>query len=101
MPSPVRWDQHGSPHADLIGWLVHYRAFTPGTSAADNASVRLDLDNEPQPDAALIILPSHGGQVEFEDDYVVGGPELAGEVSASSASIDLTKKLRVYRRNKV
>src|SRR5687767_12056963 len=51
MPSPVRIRQHGGPHADLITWLGVYRAHTPGVRAADNTSIRLDLDNEPQPDA--------------------------------------------------
>ena len=102
MPSPVRWDQHGHPHADLIGWLVAYRAFTPGVQAGDNATVRLDMDSEPQPDAAMIIEPGCGGQVQISpDDYVVGAPELVAEVAASSVNIDLTTKLRIYRRNEV
>ena len=43
-----------------------------------------------------------GGQVLLDaEDYVVGGPELAAEISASTVSIDLHKKLRVYRRNRV
>src|SRR5262245_5569067 len=80
MPSPVRWNQHAGPHADLVGWLVHYRAFTPGVRIGDSGTLRLDLENEPQEDAALIIEPSHGGQVGIDaDDYIVGGPELAAE----------------------
>ena len=60
------------------------------------------MENEPQADAAVIIEPAFGGQVRLDaDDYVVGGPELTGEIAASSASIDLNKKLRVYRRNQV
>jgi hypothetical protein len=102
MPSPVRLEQHGVPHADLIAWLGAYRAHTPGVRAADNTSIRLDLDNEPQPDATLLVLPECGGQAKIDgDDYVVGGPEWLGEIAASSASIDLGKKLRVYRRNGV
>src|SRR5436189_3274025 len=62
MPSPVRWTQHGSPHVDVCGWLATYKAYTPGVDAGDNASIRLDLENMPQPDGTLIILPSHGGQ---------------------------------------
>lgn len=100
MPSPGRLNQHGGPHADFIGWLVFYRANTPGVRAGDNVSIRLDMENEPQPDAALIIEPTYGGRVKVDaEDYVVGGPELAGEISASTASIDLHKKFRVYRRN--
>src|SRR5262245_57889254 len=29
MPSPVRLDRHGNPHAHLVGWLVFYEAATP------------------------------------------------------------------------
>lgn len=98
MPSPVRWDQHGRQHARLIHWLVSYEDETNGVQAADNATVRLDLENEPQPDATLIIDPAFGGQVAMEEGYVVGAPELVVEVAASSVSIDLHTKFRVYRR---
>jgi Uma2 family endonuclease len=102
MPSPVRWKKHGSPHFQLITWLGHYEANTPGIEGGDNASTRLDLENEPQPDAALIIEPAFGGNVRISsDDYVVGAPELVAEVTASSVSIDLNTKFRVYRRNEV
>ena len=102
LPSPVRWNQHAGPHADFIGWLVFYRAHTPGTRVGDNGSIRLDMENEPQPDAAMIVEPAYAGQVRLSaDDYVVGGPELAGEIAASTVSIDLHKKFRVYRRNQV
>jgi len=102
MPSPVRFDRHGSQHLGLNTWLGAYQAFTPGVRGADNATVRLDNDNEPQPDSFLLILPDHGGQVHIsEDGYIEGSPELVGEVSASSASIDLNAKLRAYERNGV
>jgi Uma2 family endonuclease len=102
MPSPVRWDRHGGPHFDLITWLGTYRAHTPGVRGGDNSTLRLDLNNEPQPDAVLIVLPSHGGRVQLSpDDYVVGAPELVAEVAASSASIDLNTKWDVYQRNGV
>ena len=56
----------------------------------------------PQPDASLILEPACGGQVKLSpDDYIVGAPEWVGEVSASTVSLDLNKKLRVYRRNNV
>jgi Uma2 family endonuclease len=62
--------------------------------------VRLDLDNEPQPDAVLMIEEQAGGQAQLsEDDYIEGAPELVAEIAASSAAIDLGDKKRAYRRN--
>src|ERR687883_15145 len=51
--SPVRIDVHGKPHGLAIGWLAIYTAATPGVELGDNSTVRLDLENEPQPDALL------------------------------------------------
>lgn len=100
--SPLRYRQHGKPHSRIIGWLAVYEAATPGVELADNATVRLDLDNEPQPDALLRIDSACGGQSSIsEDDYVEGAPELIVEVAASSASYDLHDKLKAYRRNGV
>ena len=102
MPSPVSLVRHGTPHAYLTGWLVHYVAAMPGIRVGDNATVRLDLDNEPQPDAVLLAEPSRGGNARIsEDGYIEGAPELVAEVAASSVSIDLHAKFRVYRRNGV
>jgi len=102
VPSPVRHRAHSHPHIHLTGWLVQYEAGTPGVEAGDNGTVRLDLDNEPQPDALLFIDPGCGGQARIDaDDYIEGAPELVAEVASSSASYDLHVKLRVYRRNGV
>ena len=100
MPSPVRYGHHSNPHFNLITWLGMYATATPGIAGGDNGSLRLDMENEPQPDAFLIVLPSHGGKVVLDDDdYISGGPELVAEVSASSVSIDLNGKRRAYCRN--
>jgi Uma2 family endonuclease len=102
MPSPVRVGQHAGPHGDLITFLGIYRYSTPGVGIGDNATVRLDLDNEPQPDGVLFIEPSCHGQARIdEEDYIEGAPELAAEVSSSTVSIGLGPKLQVYRRNGV
>ncbi len=102
VPSPVRHRYHGHPHTHLIGWLAHYEAGTPGVEASDNSTVRLDLDNEPQPDVLLFIDPACGGQARIDaDGYIEGAPELVAEVASSSASYDLHAKLHVYRRNVV
>lgn len=102
VPSPARQDEHGKPHGQIVGWMIAYQAATPGTEVGNNATVRLDLDNEPQPDALLRIEPGHGGQSRTSaDGYVEGAPELIAEVAASSASYDLHTKLNAYRRNGV
>lgn len=102
MPSPVHFAAHAQPHGVVMAWLVTYCAFTPGVQAADNATIRLDLENEPQPDALLRIEHEAGGRSRLsEDDYVEGSPELIVEIAASSASHDLHDKMRAYRRNGV
>lgn len=102
MPSPVAFEKHSGPHFDLITWLGLYRLATPGMRGGDNGSIRLGLDNMPQPDVFLIILPTHGGQARIsDDDYVIGAPELVAEVASSSVSYDLHAKLHVYCRNGV
>src|SRR5947208_4182525 len=50
MPSPVRLRRHADPHFRLITWLGTYASATPGVGGGDNTTIRLDLDNEPQPD---------------------------------------------------
>jgi Uma2 family endonuclease len=102
VPSPVRINQHAMPHFDLIGWLGLYRWSTPGVLGGDNASVRLDIANMPQPDACLFSDPARGGQARIsDDDYIEDAPELVAEIAASSVSYDLTLKFDVYRRHKV
>ena len=79
-----------------------YCVSTPGVEGGDNSTLRMDLDNEPQPDVFLRIQPSRGGQSSTDEDgYVEGAPELVCEIAATSASYDLHDKLRAYRRNKV
>jgi Uma2 family endonuclease len=97
--SPVR-AFHGTPHAALITWLGVYWTATPGVSVADNTTTRLDLDNEPQPDA-LLRIEIGGTSTITEDGYIEGAPELVAEIATSSAAIDLGAKKNAYRRNGV
>jgi Uma2 family endonuclease len=102
MPSPVHYLQHSRPHGTAMAWLVNYALATPGTAWADNASLRLDYENEVQPDAILFIDADHGGTCRVSaDDFLQGPPELVVEVSGSTVSFDMNTKLRVYRRNGV
>jgi len=102
MPSPVRVKNHAQPHGSLAGWLVAYASETPGVDCADNATVRLDLDNEPQPDLVLMKTPGKGGRARISaDDYIEGAPELVIEIVGSSHAYDLHQKKGAYRRNGV
>ncbi|MBR8837320.1 MAG: Uma2 family endonuclease [Stigonema ocellatum SAG 48.90 = DSM 106950] len=102
LASPLRFRSHGKPHGQLITWLGVYQISTLGVELADNATVRLDLDNEPQPDVVLLIDERLGGQAHISnDDYIEGAPELVAEVAASSAANDLHDKKRAYWRNGV
>jgi Uma2 family endonuclease len=102
MPSPVHFKQHGVPHSYIITWLGNCLASTPYLSLADNTTIRLDFENEPQPDAFLRLDPAVGGHSHIsEDDYLEGPPELVVEIAASSAAYDLHAKRRVYARSGV
>ena len=93
---------HGQPHVHMTWWLASYQLMTPGVAAADNSTIILDPDNDPQPDLCLYILPTHGGRIKMDDKgYIIGSPELIIEIAASSLSFDLGTKLQVYRRNGV
>lgn len=92
--SPVSID-HGDPHADLAAWLGQYRALHPEVRVSDNATVRLDDDNVPQPDLHLRFVESR--QHRRAGKYLEGAPELVCEIAASSASLDLYGKLEAYR----
>jgi Uma2 family endonuclease len=100
MPSPVSLG-HSKIHADIMKWLGFYQLHTPGVLLVDNATIRLDFENEVQPDAALFIEPERGGRARIEGGYLAGTPELLIEVALSSVAYDLHEKLRVYRRNGV
>jgi Uma2 family endonuclease len=95
MPSPIRAANHAIPQACLATWLGVYVSETPGVQCAFTPTVRLDLDNEPQPDLVLFILPEKG------DDYIEGAPELVVEIVGSSSAYDLHQKKGAYRRNGV
>jgi Uma2 family endonuclease len=98
MPSPVKFEQHSQKSTLMILWLGAYQVLHPGeVAAADGASLLLDGQNEPIPDAMLFRLRPG----RFQDGYVVGAPELVVEVANSSLSRDLHPKKEAYRRNGV
>ncbi|BAY26942.1 hypothetical protein NIES2100_67580 [Calothrix sp. NIES-2100] len=100
LASPLRFERHAEPHSNLVGWLWTYRIATPGVKLGIEPTLRLDQDNEPQPDAVLLIDQALGGQSRLTaDDYIEGAPELIVEIAASSAAYDLHDKKKAYRRN--
>jgi Uma2 family endonuclease len=102
LPSSTRWNGHAVEHVAIGLILGTYWARTPGVQAGASATLRLDPLNVPQPDLAMIILPSRGGQARIDDDrYLAGAPELVCEISASTWSLDLNGKLRLYLRSRV
>jgi Uma2 family endonuclease len=96
--SPLRI-AHGTNHPMLLSVFTAYQGYTPGVQVADNTTVILGDEGEPQPDIYLRILPEFGGQSKTtEDDYVQGAPELVAEITHSSRAIDLHAKRRDYTR---
>ena len=98
MASPV-YLPHAESHGSMATWLGTYRAHTSKIRVADNVTIRLDAENEVQPDLAAWI---DGRKVHHsQEGYLEGAPELVIEIAVSSVSYDLHEKLRVYRRNGV
>jgi Uma2 family endonuclease len=101
MTSAVKVD-HSESHASIITWLGMYRAATPGIRLHDNGTVRMDEENELQPDASLRIESRNIGTSRVSDDnYMEGSPEFIVEVAGSSASYDLHEKMQIYQRHGV
>jgi Uma2 family endonuclease len=98
MPSPLRTD-HGTSSFDVAGWLFTYRVRTPGVRGAENATVKLGLNGETQPDCLLFIPGELGGRATIDaGGYLVGAPELIAEIARSSKKFDLGEKKADYER---
>lgn len=98
--SPLRFQYHAEPHSRLHGWLWTYQVSTPLAWIGIEPTIRLGEDNELQPDIVLFLDEKAGGNVKIDNEgYLTGIPELVVEISASSASIDLNHKKKVYQQN--
>jgi Uma2 family endonuclease len=100
MPSPINFERHGEYQGFVIAWFGAYAASHPEVRFSGPASIILDRDNEPEPDAVMVRRRGGTAQVDPRG-YLVGAPELAVEIAASSRTIDLGDKFRAYRRNGV
>jgi len=101
--SPLRFTSHGKPHILMSTWLNIYQMNSPGLEIGIEPTVRLDPDNEVQPDVVLFRSDSSVScSVNIDlDGYLTGSPDLIVEIAASSASYDLHTKKDVYERNGV
>lgn len=96
MPAALK-RPHSRHHAQFVMWMTLYESETPGVEAHDNATAILSESSEPQPDGFLMISPEFGGSASVnERDYIIGAPEFVGEISDSSAAIDLGAKKQDY-----
>lgn len=92
--SPLRAVHHGNPHFLLAHWIATFAMHDPTLTGSDNATVRLNTDNDPQPDLCLLRI---GGQTHFDDEgFIIGAPEMIIEIAGSSASYDFGEKREVY-----
>lgn len=94
MASPVSV-QHGEMEGDVGIWLGTYKTQTPGTAMGHNVTSFL-LDDTPQPDLNMRILPECGGLSRVDGKYLSGPPELIVEICRSSAAFDLHQKFHLY-----
>jgi Uma2 family endonuclease len=94
--SPVRISEHAEPDNIVRTWLGIYAATHAGVRAANNGSVRLGPEDEPQPDA---MMWHEGDQPRIDADrFFSGSPDLAAEIAASTANIAMCRKMESYRR---
>lgn len=99
MASPVPARDHGRKDNLIQGWLGNYAEATPGVEAYSNSTAKFGPDDVPQPDIMLCLPTERGGQSRLNaNGYIVGAPELAVEITASTASYDMREKLETYRR---
>ena len=89
---------HNDPHVLVIAWLSNYAVAKPNTHVLDNATVILDDQSEPQPDAGLRYRQ---GTSRISDNRCNGPPELVIEVSDSTVVHDLFDKRADYERHGV
>lgn len=99
VPSPLRSEFHGEPHAVAVFWVSAYALRFPDLRISIDPTLILDDESEVQPDTVLFREPAGGSRMHrTADGYLEGAPELVMEVAASSVSYDLHDKLEAYRR---
>ena len=97
--SPVS-ELHATEDSVMSTWVGTYAARVPQLKSVNNCTFIASLDDEVQPDCALIVR--EGGLSRTNEKHIREGVgELFVEVSYSSASYDLYEKFEAYRREGV
>ena len=100
--SPPISNLHSDTHGLLYALLKRYAWATPGVGTTLCASLRLDGQNEYQPDAMLRIKSGPLARSKVAPDGLLeGSPEFAAEIAVSSMGYDLHEKKAVYQRAQV
>jgi Uma2 family endonuclease len=90
---------HARPDQIMQVWLGVYSTYTPPLQTLSNITTKFDERNVAQPDLLLHVPAEFGGVSTLSSEgFVVGPPELIIEIAATTASIDLNRKLRLYER---
>jgi Uma2 family endonuclease len=98
VPSPLNAEDHAEPQHLVQMWLGAFALRHPELRAHGPATVFLDGQNEPEPDAILYRVDRG---IRGADGYLHGAPDLVVEIANSSVSRDLHQKLEAYERNGV
>lgn len=102
MPSQERLRICAQHRIALTLWIGTYSAYTFGLSAGLNSTVKIDQNNELQPDIVMLIKPKFGGQIRLDGEgYIHGAPELVADVTDNIEITEWRKKRTVYLHNLV
>jgi len=100
---PIAGGHHAQPQSALNGWLYQYAANTNGVESFAPVTTELPYsESATEPDLTLRIRPECGGATTTDGHgYIVGPPELVGEIANTSAATDLGVKYDTYEENGV
>ena len=83
----------GHARFDLIGWLGRYEDHCASIEGGANPSIRLNDDNELQPDICLF---RRGPERIDQEGYLCWAPELVGDVLDTVTGVPMLAKLKAY-----
>lgn len=88
--SPLRDEHHGNPYFLLVQWIGHCTTNQPLLIGSDNATIRLNNDNDSQPDLCFLRA---GVQTHFDEDgFIIDSPEMIVEIAGSPDRSDFREK---------